>query len=381
MPWSLLFATSLGMFAAAASGAVRSPFLIDIARDLGSSVAVVANVLSVISVAWAVSAAVAGPASDRWGRRPFLIGGPLALGLASLGVATADGVVELIAWVFVGGLCCGAYTGPTFAEVSARVAASQQGRAMGWVMSGQSLTLLIGVPLAAWFGARVGWRGVSVGMAVLALAATTALIVATQRRAHAEPEVRRRSPPMRDAFSPTVLRLLIMGVADRLSYGLVVLFFATFLQMVYGMSVDQVAGPLVVFAVGNILGTVLGGQLADRLGRRMAIFAVSMVLSGIAGLALFSWQTGPVVSIALGFVYIFVNALARPSLMATLGGMPAHVRGTVMSWNVTCSSLGWLGASGLGGWMIATQGFDAFGPLALIIAVTGALPALWDIRR
>lgn len=62
MPWSLLFATSLGMFAAAASGAVRSPFLIDIARDLGSSVAVVANVLSVISVAWAVSAAVAGPA-------------------------------------------------------------------------------------------------------------------------------------------------------------------------------------------------------------------------------------------------------------------------------------------------------------------------------
>jgi DHA1 family inner membrane transport protein len=38
MPWSLLIAASLGMFTAAASGTTRAPFLIDMARDLSTSV-------------------------------------------------------------------------------------------------------------------------------------------------------------------------------------------------------------------------------------------------------------------------------------------------------------------------------------------------------
>ena len=61
--------------------------------------------------------------------------------------------------------------------------------------------------------------------------------------------------------------------------------------------------------------------------------------------------------------------------------MPTEVRGTVMGWNVTCSSMGWLGAAALGGWMIAVAGFHAFGPLTLAVAVLGSVPALWGIRR
>ena len=46
-----------------------------------------------------------------------------------------------------------------FAEVSAQVEDRQRGRALGWVMSGQSLALVVGVPLAAAIGSMTGWRG------------------------------------------------------------------------------------------------------------------------------------------------------------------------------------------------------------------------------
>ena len=137
-----------------------------------------------------------------------------------------------------------------------------------------------------------------------------------------------------------------MGIAERICYGLVAVYYATFLQSTYGLSLEEVALPLGVFAIGNILGTLLGGQLADRLPNRLAIFAAAMLTSGVAALALFGWQADVQTSVALGFGYVFFNAIARPSLMASLSDVPEHVRGTVMGLNVTSNSIGWLGAAG-----------------------------------
>ena len=108
------------------------------------------------------------------------------------------------------------------------------------------------------------------------------------------------------------------------------------------------------------------------------IFAVAMVTSGVASLALFGWrQKRNDIGGVWGFVYVFLNAIARPAMMAALAQVPPHVRGTVMGWNVTCSSLGWMGAAGLGGWMLGLQGFAGFGPLTAVVAVIGACLALF----
>jgi predicted MFS family arabinose efflux permease len=80
--------------------------------------------------------------------------------------------------------------------------------------------------------------------------------------------------------------------------------------------------------------------------------------------------------VALGFAYVFVNAIARPSLMAALADVPDGVRGTVLGLNVTSASLGWLGAAALGGWIMAQHGFAGFGPLAAGVAALGGALAL-----
>src|SRR5579872_1109277 len=120
MPWALLAVASLGMFTVAASGTTRAPFLIDMARDLFVSVPLVANLVAVTSIAWGITSIFAGTGSDRWGRRPFLIGGPLALALATTGVAAADSFIAVAAWATLAGGCCGMFSGVIFTEVSAR---------------------------------------------------------------------------------------------------------------------------------------------------------------------------------------------------------------------------------------------------------------------
>jgi len=380
MPWALLAAACLGMFAASCSGTTRAPFLIDMARDLSTSLALVANLMAMTSIAWGAASMVAGAGSDRWGRRPFLVGGPVALAFCMIGVANAETYAGVALWATGAGACSGAFTGVLMAEASARVVDRQRGRALGWVMAGQSMTLLVGVPLAAWVGSYVGWRGVNVSVAAIALLAALGLLLTTMRSASGARAAGTPAPSLRRAMSGPVIRLLLMGVAERICYGLTAVYFATFLQSTYSLSLRGVAIPLALFAAGNILGTILGGQLADRLPSRLVTFAAAMAASAGVALALFMWTPSLAATVALGFGYVFVNAIARPSLMAALANVPDEVRGTVLGLNVTSASFGWLGAAALGGWMMTQFGFQGFGPLAAAIGLLGAALALMGRR-
>jgi len=381
LPWALIGAACLGSFAATSSGTTRAPFLLEMSHDLGVAMPLVANLVSLTATAWGITSALGGWMSDVMGRRSILIAAPFALALTLVAQAAAGSFFWVAVWAAVGGGCAGAFTGVVFAEVSARVPDSQRGRALGWVMSGQSLTLVVGIPLAAAVGAIIGWRGWLLCVAGLSVAAVLSLYLTLGRGGapgHARGAAQR--PSMRSALSPRVLGLLGTGVAERICYGLAVVYFATFMQVTYRMTLLELAFPLVVFALGNVAGTLLGGQLADRVRDRLLTFAVAMALSGVAALLLFTWHPGPFVSVAVGFVYVLLNALGRPSYMASLASVPEDVRGTVLGLNGTSASVGWIGAAALGAVMIGRGGFEGFGPLIALLALLGAVGALLSRR-
>ncbi|HBK09038.1 MAG TPA: hypothetical protein DDZ81_24795 [Acetobacteraceae bacterium] len=381
MPWTLLAAACLGMFAASCSGTTRAPFLLTMSRDLATSLPLVANLMAITSIAWGIASLMAGAGSDKWGRRPFLVGGPVGLALSLVGVSASTDFLHVAAWATVAGACSGAFTGVIMAEASARVIDRQRGRALGWVMAGQSLTLLVGVPLAAWIGAFIGWRGVNQCVAGIALAAAAGLFATTLKPVDRPRAAGARRPSYRTAMAGPVLRLLTMGVAERICYGLTAVYFATFLQSTYDLSLAQVVVPLAVFAIGSILGTILGGQLADRLPNRGLTFAGAMFGSAAIALPLFGWTPGLAGSVGLAFAYVLVNAIGRPSLMASLANVPDEIRGTVLGLNVTSAAFGWLGAASLGGWMMVQFGFAGFGPLAAGVGVLAGGLALAGKRE
>ena len=95
------------------------------------------------------------------------------------------------------------------------------------------------------------------------------------------------------------------------------------------------------------------------------------------------WQPGIALSVALGFAYSLANAAGRPALMATLSEVPTEVRGAILGLNITMSSVGWLGAAALGGWLVARYGFGGLGVLTAGGRRRRApcSPSAWRARR
>ncbi|MEM7404685.1 MAG: MFS transporter [Pseudomonadota bacterium] len=382
MPWALVAVCCVGMFAATASGSVRSPFLLDMSVDFEVSLPAVANLFGVTSVFWGVAAYIAGRASDRIGRDVFLVFSPLMLMVMMAAMAVAQGYWLLVMWTAFGGMCCGCFTATSMAEVSLRTGDSHRGRALGYVMSGQSLTLLIGVPLAAWLGGQVGWRGVFLGLAGLSLAAgiCTAAVVLRQPALASESRAGGEARPLRSVLDGPISRLFAALILERVCFGLAAFYYPAFLRTAYELSIEDVAVPLLGFAVGNIVGTILGGQLADRFPYRRVSFAVMMVITAACAAVLFLWRPGLELTMVAATVFSFFNAMARPPLLAAMANVPPDVRGVVMGLNTSVASVGWLTAALVGGWVYASIGFASFGPIMAAMCIFAALVVLPDTR-
>ena len=153
---AMLVALSAGGLLATATTVGITPFLLDIARDLHTDLAAAGNLVALQSVTWGMVSLFAGVASDRLGRRPLLVAGLLILVISSVGVAVADSFVWVAAWRLVGGLGGGTFMGAVFATVSDHFPAAERGRSLGWVVTGQSLALVLGVPAMTLAG-QPGW--------------------------------------------------------------------------------------------------------------------------------------------------------------------------------------------------------------------------------
>ncbi|MBI3458266.1 MAG: MFS transporter, partial [Candidatus Rokubacteria bacterium] len=317
-------------FLVSSTGTAIAPFLLEMARDLRTELAAVGNLVSVLSVAWGAMSLAAGAASDRLGRRPILVLGVLTLGAARLGLARAETYAWAAAWQLVAGVGGGAYMGTVFAAVSDHVAPAQRGRALGWVITGQSLSLVFGVPLLTFIGSFGGWRGAIAAQAAATLAAALVIRLVVPRASGRRSAEHMSAGSVAKLFNARVLALLGASAMERACFAAMTVYLATFLLTSYGVSLAELAGGLVLVALGNLAGNLLGGQLADRLPSRPLTFAVSSVATAILAFPLMLWVPGFLPSIALGFAYSLANALGRPPLMAALSEVSSEARGAVL---------------------------------------------------
>ena len=370
-PLALLAIAGTGVFMAAATGMTRAPFLLQMAHDFQVDLVLVSHLLSVTATAWGITAFFTGPLGRTFGRRRVLMGGQIVIGLSMIAIAVSAEYWQAVVSVAVGGAACGAYMGTVFGEVADRVVDSMRGRAMGWVIGGQSLALLLGVPAASWIGSFVGWRGVSVAIAVCAFgvaAATWPVFPA----APARPAGTGGAAGVAAALRPRILALLGASIAERTCFGLVATFFATYLQLAHGFGLADLALPLALVAGGNFLGNMLGGRLSDTVRDRALLYAVTALGTGAVAVALFVMAPATVPAIGLAVLYGLVNGMSRPALISLLSSVPPEVRGTVLGINITCASIGWVTSAIVGGMLAATGDWAMLGWVVAVLGIAGA---------
>jgi DHA1 family inner membrane transport protein len=373
-------ALALGGFAIGTTEFVTMGVLPDIADGVGVDIPSAGHVISVYALGVVVGAPVIAALSARLPRRALLVGLMGAFLLGNALTAMAPGYRTLLVARFLSGLPHGAYFGVASLVAASLVAPRLRGRAVSSVMLGLAVALLAGVPAATWLGQTLGWRSAYWLVALLA-AATVAAVLAVVPSSPGRPEATVRGE-LGALRRPQVILTLLVGIVGFGGTFALYSYIAPVVTDVAGMSRGAVPWVLLAYGAGGIIGTALGGRLAD-----WALFPSlvgTLVTLGVllAAVALVS-PSAPALVVGVFLVSIAASVLAiclQLRLMETAG--EAQMLGAALNH----SALNLANALGawLGGLVIAAGlGYRAPSVVGAGLAVAGLLPLAFSavLRR
>ena len=375
-----VLALALGGFAIGTTEFVTMGLLPDLADGVGIDIPTAGHVISAYALGVVVGAPVIAALGTTLPRRGLLLGLMAAILVGNVLTALAPGYGSLIAARFVAGLPHGAYFGVASLVAASLVAPRLRGRAVSSVMLGLALANVAGVPSATWLGQQFGWRTAYWAVAVLALLTMAAVsAVVPGAPGNRDATVRTELGALR---RPQVLLTLLVGVVGFGGMFAVYSYIAPLVTEVTGMSRAAIPLALLAFGLGGVLGTALGGRLADLALFRSLVgtIVVTGVLLGLVPLA----ARTPATVLAL----ILALAVSASGLVVCLQMRLMEVAGEAQMLGAALNHSALNAANALGAWLgglviAAGLGYTAPGLVGAGLAVLGllALTASAVLRR
>ena len=293
-----------------------------------------------------LGAVVIGGLGDRIGRRPMMLLTFTLIGLSTLGVAVtpsfaAIGVaapILIIACRLVQGFALGGEVGTSTAFLAEASPEARRGTYISMQYAGQGASTLlagvIGVALAASMDdaalASWGWR-IAMGIGVLIVPIGLMLRGGLPETLH--PDVAASTPPPVASYATVaIFAFLTMLAATITTY--VLNYMTTFAKATLGMPSGVALGATVAVGLGNLIGSLLGGVLSDRHGRRpwmiwpMAICAIG-VMPGFW--LLITYPTAAMLYSVSFLLRVVLSVAVTSALIAVTESLPTRVRSGALS--------------------------------------------------
>lgn len=310
----------------------------------------------------------------------------LQLGLAgtSLGLAIlsiAPGYWVLVVGMIVAGFCSASVWVPVTALVSSVVSTARRGLALGAVVAGPGVGILLAGQLTAVIrGMRDPdiWREVWAVQAALALLVLIVAALVLRRMTWSQ------TPHPGFALSflrrvPGWLPLTVAYAAFGLGYTMYATFVVTALESDAGFSASHAATTYSALGVTSIAGGMAMGRLSDAIGRRPVLNLAFVVLTGCCLLTLTHTEPWPTLSAALfGLMLTGVGAVVSAYIGDHLEG--AAVGAAFGAVTVTFGVMQMAGPH-VGGWLADRAG--AFTQTFLLAATAFVLAGIasWALPR
>ncbi|GAB3184813.1 MFS transporter [Nesterenkonia halophila] len=275
-----------GVFLMGTTEFLVAGLLPEIARDLGVPVADAGLMITVFALGMIVGTPLMAVLTLRLQRRHTLTLALLVFALGHLVVAVGPSLPLLLGARFVTALATGAFWAVA-AVVGARAAGpARSSRALGIILGGGMLANVLGVPLGAFAGQVIGWRGPFWGLAVVAVLA--AVLIRRHVAAEASstrPSVRAELVSLRDVR----VWLVLAGAAVVCGSSLAAYsFIAPLLTDAAGLPSSVVPLVLVAYGAGALVGSWAGGRLGARRPWPVLFTAATMTLLVLLALAAFA---------------------------------------------------------------------------------------------
>ena len=388
-PALIVFALWLLVFAASSQIMIISPILPRIGEELGIAESVLGTLVSAYSLMVGAFAIIAGPISDKIGRRRILLLGSGLMTVALLMHHFVVGYYSFLAVRVGTGLAGGILSGSAVAYVGDYFPYNRRGWATGWVMSGMAAGQIAGIPLGIVLAGAFGFRAPFYLFA--AAMGMTCLLIWLRVP---QPDVKRTRGPLsvgrairgykkllkqKEIASATVAYfLMFIGVS------LFVVYLPYWLEEDLGVTPGAIALMFVVGGVANVLTGPQAGKLSDRVGRKRIVILSSLGLAVVMTLTTVVIRDA-VTAYVLFFITMVLVAMRISPFSALLTAMVSDDRrGSLMSLAVAIGQVGFAMGAAVAGPLYTRFGYlsdTVLGAVAVVAmaAVVGYLvpePAL-----
>ncbi len=363
------------------SGVALGPFLPLVADELGMSVALLGQVPSAMMLLAALLGLVIGPLADQYGYRRTLVVGMLAVAISALGTGLAPGFVPLLLAGLVGALGRAAVMPTAQAILGMQYPDDdRRRRAISWVATGHTSSVLLGIPLLTAIAAAWDWRASFFVAGGLALG----MVLLLGRMLAADGAPPSPAPRLRTvlaAYTPLLqhrppLALIGQGFVGNAGTLAIFNYLGAYLVQRHDSTAQEIGGAYLVVGIGAVLGSKLVGS---RLGARPRSLLIATRIGG--GLLLGAALILPLpVLVAVGLVTVGSMAhTANTAAAATMlvGASPAG-RATTMTVNSAGMSFGTACGGALGGLALALADYPAVGLISLAWLLAAAALVWWS---
>ncbi len=274
--------------------------------------------------------------SDKYGRKPFIIGGLVVFAISSGLMASAQSSLHLFVARAIAGLSNAIFFPALYAEMGDKFAYERRTRAMAIVRLAWPITFIIGVPLVGYSIEHVSWRLPYIGLALLALLAV--LVIYFGNSSTSESHIPSSEPKSQQNLFKSVLLnrsalagLIMMFCAVGSIEGLFT-FFPVWLENLFQQGETEIALIFSIMGVGTLIGTLLAAGIGDKFGPKRCVVA-GLTLSATCMVIIPHLQYSLLAVIVGIFILGIFFDFAMTILPAILTQLAPDARGTIMSLN------------------------------------------------
>jgi predicted MFS family arabinose efflux permease len=376
--YAVIFALWLLVFSASSQLMIVVAMLPEIGEQLSIASSQQGLLVSSYAIMVGVFALVAGPISDKIGRRRILLAGSGLMTAALALHAVVDGYAMLLAARTLAGIAGGALSGAAVSYVGDYFPYERRGWANGWVMSGIAAGQIAGVPLGALLAEKFGFRTPFLIFATT-MGATFLLIL----KFVPQPDVTRDQKKLTVGGALREYFLLLKQKDIRVAASVfALLFFSMALYITYlpaWLTEYRAATPnriAALFFAGGIASVFTGpfvGKLSDRLGRKPLILTSSLGLVVLMGGVTFVVQ-----EFWLAFPVFFLSSVLLTARMSPFQALlsalvPSERRGALMSLAVALGQVGFASGAALAGIIYAQMDYRSGTFAASVVALAVAV--------
>jgi MFS family permease len=254
--------------------------------------------MAVMAAAAALMQTPMGFLVDRYGVRPFLIGGTLlmTLSIAAMGLATS--YWQVVGLALLSGVGNSVIHPADYAILSGSVERTKLGRSFAFHTFVGHVGFAAAPPATAALALVLGWRGALMLIGLLGLPVVLAIVWQSRILIDQVREPRRRVATAVSGagllLSRSVLMFFAFFMVSSMAGAGIQSWLITILHQVHGLPLAAASSALTGYMVGMIGGVLVGGWVADRTDRHLPFVVVLtigaaalLLLTGIASLAEF----------------------------------------------------------------------------------------------